>query len=79
MDTVDDKCLSQVTGFTKGTRLVLFLNPLENTVIVPLLFLPELFLVKTLKCFLTFLYFNKKIDFLNRCVVVVGLCTLLKI
>jgi hypothetical protein len=59
--------------------LILRLDPLEKTVILPILFLPALFFRKNLKWFLGLLYFIKNVDFLNRCVVVTGLCILVKI
>jgi hypothetical protein len=54
-------------------ELYFFFTPLEKTVIEPILFLPALFLKKNLKNLLGLVYFNKKVDFLNRCVGVTGL------
>ena len=49
------------------------LNPLESTVICPLLLRPAQFLKKNLKSLFGFENFNKNVDFLNLCVGVIGL------
>jgi len=59
--------------------LYFFLTPFENTVTLPVLLRRDLFLKKNLKNLFGFTNFNRKDDFLNRCVGVVGLCTLVKI
>ncbi len=56
-----------------------FLKPFEKIVIVPILFLPALFLMKILKNLIKFLNLNKNIVFLNLCDGVVGLHILVKI
>jgi hypothetical protein len=71
--------LSHKIGFIIGNEFNFLRYPLEKVVILPKLFLPELFLKKTLKNFEILENFNKNILFLKRCVVVVGLCTLRKI
>lgn len=66
-------------GLSETKDVVFFFKPFEKTVIAPILFLPALFLLKNLKNFLIFLNFNKNVVFLNLCVDVVGLHTLVKI
>lgn len=71
--------MSHTIGLNETTDVVFFFKPFEKTVIVPVLFLPALFLIKNLKIFLKFLNFNKNVVFLNLCVDVVGLHILVKI
>ena len=78
-DVTINNFLSHVRGCFCGIELYFFFIPFENTVIVPVLFRPDLFLKKNLKNLLGFTNFNKKDDFLNRCVGVVGLCIRVKI
>lgn len=47
--------------------------------ILPLLFLPDLFFEKNLNFFKKFLYLNKNRLFLNLSVLVIGLCCIIKI
>ena len=74
-----DKRLSHKDGVVIAIVLYFFFIPLENTVTQPKLFLPALFFKKILKNFFTLVYFNKNVVFLNRCVGVIALCTLVKI
>jgi hypothetical protein len=78
-DIATNNFLSQVRGYLHGIELYFFLTPFENTVTLPVLLRPDLFLKKNLKNLFGFTNFNRKDDFLNRCVGVVGLCTLVKI
>jgi len=74
-----DILLSQRDSKLLGIVLYLFFIPLLNTVTLPMLFLPALFFKNTLKCLFILQYFIKNVDFLKRCVGVVGLCFLVKI
>lgn len=64
---------SQRVGYVVGIVFSFFLDPLEKTVTCPLLLRPAQFLKKILKSLLGFENFNKNIDFLKRCVDVIGL------
>jgi uncharacterized membrane protein len=74
-----DNCLSHKDGVVIAIVLYFFFKPLEKIVTRPKLFLPALFFKKILKNFFTLVNFNKNVVFLNRCVDVVALCTLVKI
>ena len=63
----------------QGIVIIFFFNPFEKTVTWPWLFRPALFLKKNLKKRFTFLNLIKNVLFVNLCVVVVGLCNLVKI
>jgi hypothetical protein len=79
METTVINLLSQQIGYVAGIVFIFFLKPFENIVICPLLLRPAQFLKKNLKNLFGFENFNKKVDFLNRCVDVVGLWILIKI
>jgi hypothetical protein len=79
IETNVDRLLLSV-NFLRDINVFTFLFvPLLKTVIVPLLFLPALFLCKILKHFNVFANFKKKMPFLCLCVLVVDVKSFIKI
>ena len=78
-ETIVDNLLSHKVGYLCGIELYFFFKPFEKTVIRPKLFLPALFFKKTLKNLFGLENFIKKVDFLNLCEGVTGLCIFVKI
>jgi hypothetical protein len=79
IETNIDKLLLSVNFLRDVSVFTFFFVPLLKTVIVPLLFLPALFLCKILKYFNVFANFKKKMLFLCLCVLVVGVKSFIKI
>lgn len=77
--TDTDNFLSQTQGCKHGTEFCFFLNPLEYTVMRPVLFLPELFFKKVLNNLFIFKNLTRNSVFLNLWVWVIGLIVLVKI